>query len=162
MTSQGSALTRLRRVISMPGSSALQIRAAAAELPRIGLEDAMAILLALSDREPTTFAKGAARWGARLTLERLLALAEAQLVLAALAALPTAGAARRRWSRSPIATSCTVWTSSWVTGCTPADLVSESGVPAWRGTTPRDYRLEHGDVSSRCGGHRSRRFCSRS
>lgn len=92
MTSQGSAITRLHRVLTTPGTSALQIRAAAAELPRIGLEDAMAIVLALLDREPATFPRAAARWGARFTLERGLALPDAQLVLSGLAVLPAANA----------------------------------------------------------------------
>jgi hypothetical protein len=70
----------------------LQIRAVASELPRIGLEDALAILLALLDREPHTFSRGAARWGSRLTLEHRLPLDDAQLTLASLATLPGAGA----------------------------------------------------------------------
>ena len=92
MTSQGSAITRLYRVIAQPGTTAFQIRAAAAELPSVGLEDALAILLALYDREPTTYPRAAARWGARLTLERRLTLTDAQLALAALAVLPHRGA----------------------------------------------------------------------
>jgi hypothetical protein len=88
MTYQGSAITRLHRVLAAPGTSVLQIRAAAAELPRIGLEDALAILLALHDRDPQTFPRAAARWGARLTLERRLALPEAQLTHSALGVLP--------------------------------------------------------------------------
>lgn len=73
---QGSAITRLHRVISVPGTSALQIRTAAAELPSIGLEDAMAVLLALLDREPHTCSKGAARWARGWALERRLSLAD--------------------------------------------------------------------------------------
>jgi len=63
---------RLQRVLANPRASATQIRAVASELPTVGLEDALAILLALLDREPQTFSRGAARWGARLTLERRL------------------------------------------------------------------------------------------
>ncbi len=92
MTSEGSAITRLHRAIANPRVSAMQIRAIAAELPTVGLEDALAILLALIDREPDTFSRAAARWGGRLTLERRLSLVDAQLALAALAALPGAGA----------------------------------------------------------------------
>jgi hypothetical protein len=91
MTSQGSAIVRLQRVLASPSSTALQIRAAAAELPSIGLEDALAILLALYDRQPGTFGRASTRWGSRLTLERRLDLPDAQLVLAALAALPGSG-----------------------------------------------------------------------
>ncbi len=70
MTSEGSAVTRLQRALANSRTSAAQIRAIAAELPTVGLEDALAILLALLEREPHTFSRAAARWGARLTLER--------------------------------------------------------------------------------------------
>jgi hypothetical protein len=92
MTSDGSAVMRLQRALANPRTSAAQIRAVASELPTVGLEDALAILLALLDREPQSFARTAARWGARLTIERRLPLADAQLTLASLAVLPGAGA----------------------------------------------------------------------
>ena len=93
MTSDGSAITRLHRAIANPRASAMQIRAIVAELPGpVALEDALAILLALIDREPETFPRAAARWGGRLVLERRLPLVDAQLTLAALAALPGPGA----------------------------------------------------------------------
>ena len=92
MTSDGSAVTRLKRALENPRASATQIRAVAAELPTVGLEDALAILLALLEREPHTFSRSAARWGGRLTLEHRLSLVDAQLALAALAALPGPGA----------------------------------------------------------------------
>ncbi len=76
MTSDGSAVTRLQRALANPRTSAGQIRAIAAELPTVGLEDALAILLALLDREPQTFSRTAARWGGRLMLERPEALME--------------------------------------------------------------------------------------
>ncbi len=92
MTSDGSAVTRLQRALANPRASAAQIRAIAAELPTVGLEDALAILLALIDREPQTFPRAAARWGARFTVERRVSLVDAQLALAALAVLPGPGA----------------------------------------------------------------------
>jgi hypothetical protein len=57
-----------------------------------GLEDALAILLALLDRRPDTYPRAAARWGSRFALERRLTLVDAQLTLAALAVLPEPGA----------------------------------------------------------------------
>lgn len=58
MASDGHAIVCLRRVLASPAATAAQIRSVAAELPRIGLEDALAILLALLDREPQTFSRG--------------------------------------------------------------------------------------------------------
>ena len=72
----------------------MQIRTIARELPTVGLEDALAIVLALLECEPSSFSRTGARWGARLVLERRLELVDAQLALASLAALerPTAAA----------------------------------------------------------------------
>ena len=92
MTSEGSAVTRLQRALGNSRTSAAQIRAIAAELPTVGLEDALSILLSLLEREPQTFSRAAARWGGRLTLERRLSLIDAQLALASPAALPGPGA----------------------------------------------------------------------
>ena len=50
MTSQGDPYTRLRRVLETK-SSALLIRAAAAELPSVPLEDALDICVALLELE---------------------------------------------------------------------------------------------------------------
>jgi hypothetical protein len=91
MTSEGHALTRLRRALER--GTASQIRAIAAELPRPpGLEDSLAICLALLDREPETYPRAAAKWASRFALERRLTLVDAQLTLASLAALPGDGA----------------------------------------------------------------------
>jgi hypothetical protein len=61
MTSDGSAI-RLKRALANERCTATQIRALVAELPGpVGLEDALAILLALLDREPETFSRAAAR-----------------------------------------------------------------------------------------------------
>jgi hypothetical protein len=56
------------------------------------LEDALAICLALLDREPQTFPRAAAKWASRFAIERRLTLTDAQLTMAALAALPGDGA----------------------------------------------------------------------
>ena len=66
-----------------------QIRMIVAELPGpVCLEDALAILLALLDREPETFPRAAVRWGGGLMVERRLSLVDAQLALAPLAPCP--------------------------------------------------------------------------
>jgi len=87
VTSDGHPAARLRRALER--GSANQIRSIVAELPGpVGLEDALAICLALLDREPETFPRAAARWASRFAIERRLTLADAQLTLAALAVLP--------------------------------------------------------------------------
>jgi len=91
MTYEGHALTRLHRAIER--GTPTQIRAIVAELPRPpGLEDALAICLALLDREPETYPRAAAKWASRFAIERPLTLTDAQLTLAALATLPGEGA----------------------------------------------------------------------
>jgi hypothetical protein len=97
VTSDGHALTRLRRALER--GSANQIRAIAAELPRPpDLEDALAICLALLDREPETYPRAAAKWASRFAIERRLTFTDAQLVLSALAVLPGEGARAGRRS----------------------------------------------------------------
>jgi hypothetical protein len=90
VTSEGRPYARFRRALG--GPSIAVIRSAAAELERIELEDGLAICLAFLELEPETFPRAAARWVARLALERRLMLPESQLALAALAALDGAGA----------------------------------------------------------------------
>lgn len=85
VTSQGSAYTRFQRALST-GNPHL-IRAAAAELSRIDLRDALAISLVLLDREPQAFSRAATRWAGRLALEHPVCLTDAQLTLCALRAL---------------------------------------------------------------------------
>jgi hypothetical protein len=53
---------RLQRAIANPNTSATQIRAIARELPTVGLEDALAIALALLEREPGSFSKTGASY----------------------------------------------------------------------------------------------------
>jgi len=65
------------------------VRAAAAELPRVGLEDAFRICLVFLQREQACYEPAAVRWLGRLALEaRGLSLAEAQIAAAALGGLP--------------------------------------------------------------------------
>ena len=89
MTSQGHAYGIFRR--SLERGTPLQIRAAAAELATVSLEDALAICLAFLDQEPASYPRAAAKWASRMSVERSVSLADAQLLLAALGALPGAG-----------------------------------------------------------------------
>jgi hypothetical protein len=89
VTAEPHAIVRLRRALENDRATASQIRAIVAELPRPpGLEDALAILLAILDREPATYPRAAARWASRFALEHRLTLVDTQLTLAALAVLP--------------------------------------------------------------------------
>ena len=92
MTSDGHAITRLQRLLASGRGTSEQIRLLVSELPRRpDLELALAICLALLDREPAVYPRAAARWGSRFALERNLPLVDAQLALAALAVLPGDG-----------------------------------------------------------------------
>jgi hypothetical protein len=82
---KGGAYQRFLRALDV-GNPTL-VRAAAAELPQVGLEDALGICLVLLDAEPDRFPAAAARWHARLSLERRLGLDEAALTAAALGGL---------------------------------------------------------------------------
>jgi hypothetical protein len=102
MTSQGSPHPRFRR--SLDGGSMLVIRAAAADLPRIGLAEAAAILLAIERLESENYERAAPRWLTKLCEERnssldLLGIAQAA---AALDALPS----RRPAARATLAAVC--------------------------------------------------------
>jgi hypothetical protein len=82
---KGGSYQRFQRALDV-GNPTL-VRAAAAELPRVGLEDALGICLVLLDSEPDRFPVAAARWHAKLCLERRLSLDEAALATAALGGL---------------------------------------------------------------------------
>jgi hypothetical protein len=70
----------------------LSALAAARELPPLPLPDAYALLRLMASRDDALFARAAPRWHARFVLDaRPISLAEAQLALAAVAALPTPG-----------------------------------------------------------------------
>lgn len=86
VTSQGSPYARFRRALATRNPTVAW--AAAAELPKLDLADALALcLLAIGD--PGRYNRAAARWHARYCTEvRGVTLAESQLVLAALLALP--------------------------------------------------------------------------
>jgi hypothetical protein len=75
VTAQPNAVVRLRTALENERCTVTRIRAIVAELPQPpGLEDALAILLALLDRGPDTYPPAAARWGSRFALERRLTL----------------------------------------------------------------------------------------
>jgi hypothetical protein len=86
VSSQGSAHARFRRALAT-GNPTI-VLAAAAELPRVELGDALAICLVLADGASSRYDRAAVRWHGRFCLEaRGLELKDAALTLAALQAL---------------------------------------------------------------------------
>jgi hypothetical protein len=90
VSTKGGSYARFRRALTT--KNPLLVRTAAAELPRIELEDALDICLVLLDGDPERYPAAATRWHGRLSLERRLGLDESELALSALAALRGDGA----------------------------------------------------------------------
>ena len=67
MTSDGNPYSRFKRALDT-GNEAL-VTAAALELPRITLEDALRICLVLRDGDPRRYERAAVRWLGRFALE---------------------------------------------------------------------------------------------
>ena len=85
MTTQGHALSRFRRALAARNGSAAY--AAASELPRVELADALALTLLLSDQREL-FERASVRWVARFVMEvRNVPLEVAHLALSALASV---------------------------------------------------------------------------
>jgi hypothetical protein len=85
MTSQGSALTRLRRALDHEAiGNALS---AAAELERVALSDALELVALLHRHDHARFARAALAWHGRFEREMQVSFAESQAVLACLAAM---------------------------------------------------------------------------
>ena len=86
VTSQGHAYARFRRALQ---TGNLQIvEAAAAELPAIHLDDALAILALLAEQGDDRFGRAAARWVGRLLIETPADLRDARYALALVERLP--------------------------------------------------------------------------
>jgi hypothetical protein len=89
MSIKGSRHARFRRALDT-GNPTL-VLAAAAELARVELADALAICLVLLDGGSSRYPRAAVRWHARFCLEASgLELGDAALALSALQALPGA------------------------------------------------------------------------
>jgi len=86
VTSDGHAFARFRRALDNANLPAAL--ASAAELPHVGLVEALELLLLIRDHEPATFGRAALRWHGRYCREvPEVDFDEAQAVLAALGAL---------------------------------------------------------------------------
>jgi hypothetical protein len=86
MTSQGSPHARFRRALA--GRNPTLVVAAAAELGRLSLGEALAVTLVFLPQELERYERASVRWHARWCLEARPRLDEAGLALAALRALP--------------------------------------------------------------------------
>jgi len=88
MTSQGSPYARFRRALAR-GNLAI-VRAAAAELPRVDLADALAITLLIEAQDEERYERAAVRWIARFALECPgVAIDELRTALDAVSAAPS-------------------------------------------------------------------------
>jgi hypothetical protein len=65
------------------------IRAAAAELPRVDLGDALTVCMAIRDAEPDRVERAAVRWLARYAAEQARTIADVREAAAAMAIMPT-------------------------------------------------------------------------
>ena len=99
VTSDGNPYARFRRALET-GNEAL-VTAAALELPRIALEDALRICLVLRSGDPERFERAAVRWLGRFALEaREVTIEDLRQAADALAALPSrTGEAMERLQR---------------------------------------------------------------
>lgn len=88
MTSDGSAYARFRRALEI--GNEMLVLAAARELPRIALDDALRICLVLREGDPDRYERAAVRWLGRFALEAQRVTIDAlRLAADALDALPT-------------------------------------------------------------------------
>lgn len=86
MRADTSPYVRLRRAIDKRNLEV--VRMTAAECPRIGLEDALSILLLIAELEPERFEPAAVRWAGRLMAARpVLGLERSSLLVAELGEL---------------------------------------------------------------------------
>jgi hypothetical protein len=87
MTSQGNPYARFRRALTT--GNLLLVRAAALELPRVDLADALRICLLIQRGDPDLYEQAAIRWLGRLCLEHpAIGFDELAGGLAAFRALP--------------------------------------------------------------------------
>lgn len=85
MSNAGSPYPRFQRALA---TGNLQIiRAAAAELPRVDLGDALSVCMAIRSAEPERFERAALRWLARYAVEKAASVAEVRAAADAFAVM---------------------------------------------------------------------------
>jgi hypothetical protein len=87
VTSDGSPYARFRRALDQ-GRLHLVITAAA-ELPRVDLDDALEVCVLMSRDAHPAYERAAIRWVARLCLERTVSIHEVRCALALFETLPS-------------------------------------------------------------------------
>ncbi len=92
MSIKGSSYVNFKRALA--SNDLLLIRAAAAELPGVNLQDALKILPIIATAEPMTYERAACRRLARLALEKDVSLEQLGVALGALDRLPKAHTSR--------------------------------------------------------------------
>ena len=87
MSIKGGAYSNFQRALDT--GNLLLIRAAAAELPTVNLDDALRICVLVAEQEPERFERAAVRWHGRWEVEAPadLRLRESELMLVSLGAL---------------------------------------------------------------------------
>lgn len=85
MTSQGNPYARFHR--SLASGNPTMAMAAATELPRLSLEDALSLCRVLAQASDERYGRAAGRWLERFTSETNATLEEIQLAAGALAAM---------------------------------------------------------------------------
>jgi hypothetical protein len=88
VTAQASPYTRLRRALDH--ANLTEALSAAADLPHVGLAEALELVLLVCDRAPDKYGRAALRWHGRYCREAgEVSLENGQAILALLALLPT-------------------------------------------------------------------------
>jgi hypothetical protein len=88
VTAQGSPYARLRRALDH--SNLTEALSAAADLPHVGLTEALELVLLVCDRAPEKYGRAALRWHGRYCREAGdVSLEDGQAILGLLALLPS-------------------------------------------------------------------------
>jgi hypothetical protein len=86
MGDAGSPHARFRRALLTQNMTLID--AAARELPQVGLDDALRILVVMASKRDECYERAAAKWAARVATERRLSLMQSRNLLDRLELLP--------------------------------------------------------------------------
>lgn len=97
MTSEGHPQARFQRALTT--HNLVIVEAAARELPRIALDDALSVLALLAADKDPRFDRAAARWVGRLLIETPVGLGDVRFALAMVERLPACRDALHKLAR---------------------------------------------------------------